>query len=165
MGGYMGFGLQKWIYSRNPRKKLYVKERISSFTALPKYSRTFTIKPSIKENKILVGFLTITTVIGFAIILNSCYKHFVVYSNERSKQIAIYKTDKDNMAFNFLLNSGKNRLKQHRIVAAYSELNLAYAIRPNDKELNQLLIETLSILCSKDIAYCDALDKHLQNDY
>ena len=64
----------------------------------------------------------------------------------------------DKQAFNFLLNSGKTHLKRNNVVGAYSEFILAYRVNPNNKELNQLLIETLSILCVNDENYCGELD-------
>ena len=65
---------------------------------------------------------------------------------------------KDNEAFEFLLRSGKNRLLSNNILGAYSEFNLAYNIKPKDKELNQLMIETLGILCVNEEKYCSELD-------
>jgi len=65
------------------------------------------------------------------------------------------------MLVNFLLNSGKKRLVSNNILGAYSEFNLAYKIKPNNKELNQLMIETLSTLCISEEKYCDRLDVFL----
>jgi hypothetical protein len=161
MGGYMGFGMQKWIYSRKPRKKLYVKERIQSFTALPKYSRTFTLKPSVVDNKIHKGMLTILVVISFIIIITSAFSNFKKYSNEHTKQVTNYINYKNKKAFNFLVYSGKNRLRERRILGAYSEFKLAYSIYPNNIEIQQLLNETLSILCEDNSDYCNELDKLL----
>ena len=70
--------------------------------------------------------------------------------------------EQDEKAFNFLIKSGKKRLVSNNIVGAYSEFNLAYQIKPNSEELNQLLIETLSILCTKNTDYCDRLNSHLE---
>ncbi|WP_158851137.1 hypothetical protein [Algibacter sp. L1A34] len=156
MGGYMGLGLQKWIYSRDPQKKMFKKERLKSFTALPKYSRTFILKPSIKENKKLNGLLTV--VFSFLILSVFTFNHFVDYSNKQSQRIIKITNFKNLEAFNFLVNSGENRLRTNQIKMAYSEFKLAYNINSENKELNQLMIETLSILCSNDNKYCDELD-------
>lgn len=149
MGGYMGFGLQKWIYSRNPRKKMFVKERIPSFTSLPKYSRTFKLQASIVENKKLMGFLTVLITIGFIVVINLTYQKFNDYSNEYNKKMNVYHNHKNEKAFNFLMDSGKYRLESNKLLGAYSEFKLAYDINPDDDELNQLMLETLITLCDK----------------
>ena len=82
--------------------------------------------------------------------IEACIPGFNQY-NERVAQI-----NKD--AFKFLIKSGKNRLIAGNIVGAYSEFSLAHNIKPNDVELNQLLTETLSILCYNDTNYCLKLD-------
>ena len=72
--------------------------------------------------------------------------------------MSLYNKNKNKEAFDFLLKSGKKRLKNNEITGAYSEFNLAHNIYPNNKELNQLLIETLSILCENDSKYNMKLD-------
>ena len=161
MGGYMGFGLQKWIYSRNPRKKMFEKERIPSFTSLPKYSRTFKLQASIVENKKLMGFLTVLITIGFIVVINLTYQQFNNYSIEYNKKMTAYHNYKNEKAFNFLMDSGKYRLENNKILEAYSEFKLAYNIRPKDEELNQLMIESLIALCDKKSSYCLELDRML----
>lgn len=156
--GYIGLGMQKWIYSRNPRKKLYVRDRIPSFTSLPKYSRTFTLKPKIKENPRLKGVLTILIVLSFVLVAGVNYKNFVSYSNKQTALVNNFSELKDKEAFDFLLRSGKKKIYRNNIVGAYSELKLAYSIDPTNEGLNQLLIETLSILCNQDAKYCGELD-------
>ncbi len=163
MGGYMGFGMQKWIYSRNLRRQLYMHDRILSFTSLPKYSRNFTIKPKIKEHPKLKGILIIFIVFSVALIGGVNYKNFISYSNRQTVLVNDFSKLKDKKAFNFLLNSGKGRIYRNDIVGAYSELKLAYKIDSTDKELNQLIIETLSILCSQNNEYCNELDLYMDN--
>ncbi|WP_298345786.1 hypothetical protein [uncultured Algibacter sp.] len=163
MGGYIGFGLQKWIYSRNPRKKMFEKERPSSFTSLPKYSRGFKLQTSIIENKKLMGLLTVLITICFLVVINLTYNKFNNYSNEYNKKMSAYHNYKNDKAFNFLMDSGKYLLESNKMLEAYSEFKLAYNIRPNDKELNQLMIETLIALCDEKLRYCDELDSMISN--
>lgn len=158
MGGYMGFGLQKWIYSRKPRTKMYVRNRLSSFTPLINYSRNFQLKPSIRENKLLNGILTIGILIFMVILMSLLIQKFTIYSKRQSEKIITMNGIENQKAFNFLINSGTNQLKQDNITGAYSEFLLAYEIYPNNEELYQLLIETLSILCEDDKVYCKDLD-------
>jgi hypothetical protein len=56
------------------------------------------------------------------------------------------------------MTSGINRLKGQNLVGAYSEFKLAYAINPDNQELNELLLETLYSLCESDTTYCSDLD-------
>ena len=46
--GFMGFGMQKWIYTMRPRKPFSM-QRKGSFTAVPSKSRKFKLQPL--ENK------------------------------------------------------------------------------------------------------------------
>ncbi|MFS4481986.1 hypothetical protein ACKGJY_03130 [Hyunsoonleella sp. 2307UL5-6] len=64
----------------------------------------------------------------------------------------------DAKAFNFLIESGRSRLKKGDVKAAYSEFILASKIKPHHLELHQLTAETLSVLCEKDKQFCKALD-------
>ncbi len=161
MRGYMGFGMQKWIYSRKSRTKLYVRETIPSFTSLPKYSRTFQLKASVKENKLLNGILAIGIAISLIILSGSFIKKYTDYSNEQTKQVTIYNNYENEKAFNFLVESGISRLAGNNIIGAYSEFKLAHEIHQNDEKFNQLFIETLSILCNDDEKYCNELDYFL----
>tara|TARA_R110002049_G_scaffold1498_1_gene11596 strand:+ start:21687 stop:22181 length:495 start_codon:yes stop_codon:yes gene_type:complete len=159
---YLGLGLQKWIYSRKPRKKLFVREGLSSFTALPKYSRTFKLQPSVTENKTQKGFLTLIVTLLFIVLLSFSYTNFNTYSNKKTALIHELTELRTREAFNFLFHSGKYRLLDNNIKGAYSEFELAYHIDPGNQELNQLIIETLSILCLNDNNYCKKLDYFLQ---
>jgi hypothetical protein len=99
--GYMGLGMQKWIYSREPRTKLYVRNRISSFTPLPKYSRTFLLKPSAKENKLLLGSFTVGIVLCLTAMSGWFVKKFTDYSNENTKNIILHYKRENEKAFHW----------------------------------------------------------------
>ena len=160
MMGYMGFGMQSWIYRMNPRKPFSTKRR-SSFISLPKYSRSFQLKPSIKENDKLRGIITVLSIAVFSILLGLLYFEFMDYSNQQNELMFEKTITEDKKAFDFLLKSGKKRLMRNDILGAYSELKLAYNINSKEIELNTLLIEILSILCDKNEIYCGELDKIL----
>lgn len=49
--GYMGFGMQSSVYKRHPRKPFSKRGKVPSFSPLLNYTRTFSLKPHIKENK------------------------------------------------------------------------------------------------------------------
>lgn len=163
MAGYMGFGMQSWLYKKRPRKPFTKRGQVPSFTPLHSYTRTFSIKPHVKKNNVYAGLITLVAIsISILLVVNYSQK-FVSYSQERLELIEYNTSTQESYAFSYLLNSGKQRLLSNNILGAYSEFNLAYNIRPDSKELNQLLVETLSILCSDDIKYCDVLDNFLDN--
>ena len=62
MMGYMGFGMQRWVYKMKPRK-LFSFERKPSFEALPKYRREFKLKPRSYEEKPLLSLIIIISVV------------------------------------------------------------------------------------------------------
>ncbi|MBC2845240.1 hypothetical protein [Winogradskyella flava] len=67
-------------------------------------------------------------------------------------------TERDIKAYNFLTKSGEKRLKLGNYKGALSEFKLAHNIQPNSTEVNQLLLEVISILCEKDDNYCEEYD-------
>lgn len=159
--GYMGFGMQKWIYSRSPRK-LFEKGRIPSFTSVDTYQRTFKVQPSKSIGKFYIYISILLLGILFSIVYLK-KDEFLIHSYEVQNQKNEILAQIDKNAFNFLIKSGKNRLENSNIFGAYSEFKLAYKINQEHRELNQLLIETLSILCYNDTNYCNELDEFAQN--
>ncbi|EDP70653.1 hypothetical protein FBALC1_07838 [Flavobacteriales bacterium ALC-1] len=148
----MAFGMQKRVYKPRPRKP-FSKRRKVSFAAAPKYKRDFKYQPS--NNRGDYNF-SILLFIVIAIIVSIMIPRWVEYERIKHRQEVTLTTKKDNKVFEFLMKSGKKRLDIGAISGAYSEFQLAYAIRPEDIELNELLFETLEILC---IDY----DKHCSN--
>ncbi len=149
--GYMGFGLQKWIYTMRPRKP-FSTERKASFTKLPVYSRTFKLQAS--ENKGIYY--------DFSIVIFILLSIFVIVSvpfwfDHNRKVNQLYETQ-DQYAFNFLMKSGIWRFDKQNYNGAYSEFKLAYAIRPDDEKLNDYLFKTLNVLCLENNSYCEELD-------
>jgi hypothetical protein len=160
--GYMGFGMQSWIYRMRPRKPFSM-ERKKSFTSVPKTSRQFKLQRSKQSDKlyIIISFLLLSLFFGIAYIMkDSLLLHANTIEKEKNERIA----DMNEAAYKFLLNSGKSRLNRNNIMGAYSEFKLAYNLKPKETELKNLLIETVYILCNFDSKYCDELDK-LQSDF
>lgn len=162
--GYMGFGMQKWIYSRSPRKP-FVKSRIPSFTSIDTYDRTFKVQPS----KSLGSFFVLISILLLGLFFSMVFlkkDELLIHSNEIRRQKTEILAQMDIDAFKFLLKSGKYRLETNNISGAYSEFKLAYKINPDNNELNVLLSETLSILCYRDTNtnYCDELDNIMKNE-
>lgn len=164
MAGYMGFGMQSWLYKKKPRKPFTKRGKLPSYTALPKYSREFTIKPKSKENSKLVGAITIGIILCF-ICLGFIYeKKFTNYSNEYSKSIEAFNKKKDHEAYIYLISKATEELKRGQTLKAYDKLKIAETIYPNDYQQKHLMKETLSILCTKDKNYCIDLDKYLSEN-
>ena len=153
--GYMGLGLQKWIYGMRPRKPFSM-QRKGSFTAVPTYSREFKLQYSNNKGSYNFGIILFFIMV---LIIALSIPHWIEDSRLRHKEELAWTLKKDNDAFNFLIKSGKMRLNKGEISGAYSEFKLAYAIKPKDKALNQLLFETLGILCVDYNKHCDDLIK------
>ena len=160
--GYMGLGLQSWIYRMRPRKP-YSMQRKGSFSELPTYRREFKIQASKQQSRINVylSALLIFFVIGvFALFAPRFSRHRNKINLEARERLVKL----DDAAYEFLLTSGKSRLLSNNIMGAYTEFNLAYSIKPRDEEITTLFIETLSILCVDDNTYCDQLN-NIQENY
>lgn len=151
--GYMGLGMQSWVYKMKPRKPFSC-IRKNSFTSLPNHKgRKFKIQHSKESSKfyIIISFTLIFLLFSFVIIKRN---DFLDHSSLINKEINERIQREDIFAFNFLFNSGKRRLKSRNLVGAYSEFKLAYNLRPNDIELKQLLLETITLLCDKNESFC-----------
>ena len=153
--GFMGFGMQKWIYTMRPRKPFSM-QRKGSFTAVPSKSRKFKLQPS--ENKGSCN-LAIVLLIIFSLLIGLMIPKWSAYENKRINAEIEFRESRNNTAFNFLIKSGKNRLSSGKIHGAYSEFTLALNLKPNNKELNSLLLETLEILCFDYNTHCDELEE------
>ena len=161
MGGYMGFGMQSWIYKRKLRKPFSKRGKVPTFASLPVYSREFTIKPSIKSNKKLIGWLIIIITLLLSTIVIIFGFKFHEYESVQSELVYEVNLKNDKKAFHFLLDSGKDRYYSNNFLGAYSEFVLAHQINSENKEILNLLIETSRILCENDLKYCEALDNYL----
>lgn len=155
---YIGFTFDNWLYKKGSKSPIIITDNISVFKP----------KLTINKDKILNKFFVISIIFSFIIlcaITIPMLKTFTDYSNNLSVTSKKRENLHNKEAFNFLLNSGKNRLYSNNVLGAYSEFILAYKVYPNNKEINQLLIETLSILCDKEEKYCNELDALLNCDY
>lgn len=157
MFDYIDLEANNRVYKKSSNSSCIKTKRLSIFKP----------KPSKKENKkldrfLITSFIISSFILGFITI--SLAKSFTNYSNNISKLTKERKVLMDKQAFNFLLNSGKTYLKRNNVIGAYSEFILAYKVNPNNEELNQLLIETLSILCEKNEKYCSELDELMNTD-
>ncbi len=154
--GYMGFGLQSWIYSMQPRKPFSCKRKVA-FTSVPRYTRDFKLQHTEPSNNI-GAYICIALVVIFSIGIFEAKPRMANHSNHLEELRIERKTN----AFKFLLESGKMYLIQNDYEAAYSEFNLAYQINPKHKEIRALIVKSLSALCYQKDSYCDELDRMVQ---
>ena len=71
-------------------------------------------------------------------------------SNYSYKQIQEQKVDH---AFDFLMNSGNNRLSSKRYKDALREFELAYKIQPENDEVWQLILETECLIDKDQVVF------------
>jgi len=161
MGGYMGFGMARWIYTQRPRKAFAKHKRMPTCNTLPSYNRKFKLQPSNQQSSrlyIIISFIVIGLTLIIVLVKGP---RFIEYSNHIENQKKEYAKQLDDEAFNFLMRSGLTRLKSNNLVGAYSEFKLAYSIYPDNEEINRLITETVSSLCMDNNTYCDDLDRIL----
>ena len=156
MAGYMGFGMQKWIYNRKLRKPFNIQKRPTCNT-INNYQRKFKLQPS-KNNDIVPFFLSLFILTTFLLIMVTKKSDFENYISNRNSQISLKEERESNMAFNFLLKSGSSRLASKNYKGAYSEFMLALKIKPNHNEARELLLETVQLICENDNTLCKDLD-------
>lgn len=160
--GYMGFGMQSNVYKRRPKKPFAEHNCVPTFSAFKKISKSIESKKDTDQNKYFSGVALILLFI-FSLLL--CI-NFGLKIKEQN-QLYYAKVESTNhidiKAFNFLIKSGKSRLMKGNIKGAYSEFELASRIHPHHQELQNLILETLSILCTSNEEFCAELDGQLMN--
>ena len=153
--GYMGLGMQKWIYTMKPRKPFSM-HRKGSFSEIPKYTREFRIQDA--DRDYTDSIFCILPLLVLMILILIIKPRYMSYANEIHKtQVSVEKLQNEK-AFIFLMQSGRDRLQKNNYKGAYSEFKLAHKIKPNHKGINIILFETLSILCDQDTSFCEELD-------
>jgi len=100
--GFMGFGMQSWVYKRCPRKPFSKRGRIPSFSPLPKYSRTIKIKSHVKESKYKYAFFYLIAFISLVFLMKTFTTTFTLYTNNHRRVLLENTKQKDIEAFNFL---------------------------------------------------------------
>lgn len=152
--GYMGFGMQKWIYTMRPRRPFSM-DRKSSFTSVPVYKREFNGKDYRNKTSLFLGIVLMIVLLICAV---SFYPLFKSYHKEHRISILELERIQSEKAFNFLMESGRYRLRNNNFKGAYSEFELALAIFPDNKQAKSLYLETVFILCFNDNIHCEKLD-------
>lgn len=162
--GYMGFGMQSYIYKRRPRKPFAKRSRIPSFNPLTEKKQIFKLKKHANADKYQVGLGLVVSVLLVAILMINFGFKIKAHTNTQVDLAKAHLIKSDQDAFAFLVESGKDRLNRGNAEGAYAEFKLAYKIYPNNQELDKLLIETLSVICVEANLYCTELNQYLLND-
>ena len=139
--GYMGFGLQNWIYRQRPRKPFSKKTR-PSFYALPNHNREFKIQPSKDDNMSIPKLVPILLIVFLVFFLTKGIKDFMDYSKDLNSFATQRNAEKSSKAFKYLVDAGEWRLLHHHYEEALRKFEFAKEIYPDHKELNQLIILT-----------------------
>ena len=156
--GYMGFGMAKWVYKQRPKKAFAKSAGKPSCNVLTDYKRKFKLKPSNTFGRRKLNFeiiIVLATVLFFTFLLFKFdnYESNIVKAKHQSAII------KDEMIFNYLLDSGIYHLEHNNYENALSEFILAEKINPEDKKLHRLMTEVYYVLCESESRHCAELER------
>lgn len=174
--GYLGFGLQKWIYTQRPRKP-FSKEMKSSCNTISQAElkgfdnlmsdsgNTDALDKKIQERSkrmderrivgALVGLLFLAILVFMLYISFSGFSNAIKRSPE-SVKLAKEQVKKDNeLAFDLALKSGTNRLANGQYDLAIKELERALRLKPSDVDAERALAEAYNMTCLKSNKNCD----------
>lgn len=152
--GYMGFGMQKWIYNQRPRRP-FSKDRKPSGDTIPQNEREFVIRKHKTESshKLNVAFAILLIVI-VSILIAYGLNQTTDYTNEINVKIENTQKQKDEEIFAFLFNSAKQYSINGHWEKAKTDFELALKQKPQDLNANKYYIETLLVLCEKENRNC-----------
>jgi tetratricopeptide (TPR) repeat protein len=161
--GYMGFGLQKWIYRQMPRNA-FSKERKLEYDSISKNHHDFSPKPAIKptknKQKALVSIGILLILISFSVYLIST---FYKYSHNRKNTTEIELKKIEKQAFKVLCNSGIVYFERQNWSKAKAEFELALKLEPDDLKLNLYFAQTLLWLCKSEKQKCTEAIEYLNS--
>lgn len=180
--GYLGFGLQKWIFTQRPRKP-FSKETKSSCNTISQpelkgfnnlmsdSSNAETLDKKIQERSkrmderrivsALVGLLFLAILVFLLYISFSGFSNAIKRSPE-SVKLAKEQVKKDNeLAFDLAVKSGTNRLANGEYDLAIKELERALRLKPSDVDAERALAEAYNMTCLKSNKNCDKAIKML----
>jgi tetratricopeptide (TPR) repeat protein len=161
MGGYMGLGLQKWIYRQRPRRP-FSKDRKPTGDTISQKRWEF----KLRKHKIFTGdnlkiAFSLVLLITCAILIRNGIKNATKYTQEQNAKITETVNHIDEKAFSFLFESARQYSFQGKWEKAKKEYELALKIKPNDLITNKYYIQTLIVLCDKKHSNCDFEKEHV----
>lgn len=144
--GYMGFGLQNWIYRQRPRKP-FSKQTKSNFEPLPTYNREFNLQKNDNYSKGYNSTYVLVILLVLSVIFIYILFDYVIIGN--SKTTPQVKQD-NKESLDIIIESANNYRKYSEWKSAQKELELALKLDPNNLVVNKLYIQTLFSLCLED---------------
>lgn len=166
--GFMGFGMQRWIYTQRPRQ-FFSKERKSIGNSLPSYtnridttqrvisSKKWIYKPTHWTIKVLIvsTFLILMGLITLSL-FGMVYKGNALISltnDITSNVIHQQKLEKDE-AYSLLTNSGRQLYQKGDYHEAFNELMRAHKLYPNAIYHHVQFANMYTDLCNSQNLYC-----------
>jgi tetratricopeptide (TPR) repeat protein len=176
--GYMGFGLQKWIYQMKPRKPFKKGNKIAGYETQDIHNQkefnlkeTYSTNPEIIENRLkeakkkslinwrkqkFYGLLIVLALISvFALIyFNASYFNNSA-SHDHYKLMAKKDQQEKADALILLIKTGKHHLYNNEIENAITNFKLALNIDPDNSVALYNLILALSVDCENNSNNCE----------
>lgn len=174
--GYMGFGLQKWIYNLKPRKPFKKGTKRAGFeTHEFDNPKGFSLKEISTNNPELAGLrlketrkriklntqkervFSILFIIGLIVIIAFLFFRALDYRKKynETQKIAMIKSSKEQQsALKLLMKSGEQYLKNQEIENAINDFKLALNIDEHNTTVLYNLILALSIDCEMNSKNC-----------
>jgi tetratricopeptide (TPR) repeat protein len=176
--GYMGFGLQKWIYQMKPRKPFKKGNKIAGYETQDIHNQkefnlkeTYSTNPEIIENRlkeakkksllnwrkqlaysVLVVFALMSV---FALIYYGKSDSIFSGSQDQYKLMAQKDRQEKAEALDLLIKTGKHHLYNNEIENAITNFKLALNIDPDNSLALYNLILALSVDCEKNSNICE----------
>lgn len=159
--GYMGFGMQKWVYKMKPRRP-FSKDRKPNLNEIKTTETKFILKKD--ESIFSQRIKAISTLVIFAMVIFA-FAYFAVQMLNKSKtsaeSIEKSRQNEKNDAFMVLFENGKRYLSNGNRDKAKSELELALNLKPENYSANIYFIYTLKSFCLAENKYCDKIIIHI----
>jgi hypothetical protein len=175
--GYMGFGLQKWIYNMKPRKPFKKSNKNSGFENYDQSNREFKLKESyssnpeilderINEAKRRIKFnirldnihssIYIISLLALAIFAFFGINNYGERNQETQTIMSSRKLQEEKNALTVVMKSGINYLNNNEIENAIKEFELAITIEPKSEEALYYYVLSLSIDCENNNRNCES---------
>lgn len=150
---------------RSSKSTFRKRRKIASLSAFSNNLKAYISNFESNIIRMALGISALALVILTALVLlNPIVAKFEAYSKSHNEETKTLRQRSNQMAFEFLIDSGKDKLLDGRIEGAYKEFKLAHDIYPKNKQLEALLVETLSILCDREPSYCKELEAKMTTD-
>jgi hypothetical protein len=181
--GYMGFGLQKWIYNMKPRKPFSKSAKNAGYENYEQAHWEFKLKESCTSNPevidkrlneakrrfkfnnrlddihssiyiIAIVVLTIITFIGVNNYKEKNQKNQVIISSRNQQEIK--------NALDVIIKSGINYLNHNEVKNAIKEFELALTLEPKNEEAFYYYVLSLSFDCVQNNRNCESAVTHFE---